>query len=290
MKKNKKDFRKVPRIILFIGKILQNTSKRLTTKFAIYLFTTPMKFTAPKREQQMALSAQKQRLLIPEIQKEIQVYCYGYSKKKILLVHGWAGRGTQLYKIADKLLENGYMTISFDGPAHGKSEGSQTSMIEFIHSIENLEKEFGPFHAAIGHSLGGMSLLNATRRGLKLKSLITIGSGDMISDILTVFLKKVDLDQNYKSRIKSIFNKKLNEEMDNFSGSIAARKVCIPTLVVHDTDDKEVPVSCAYNIRQNLKQGVLLITDKLGHNRILKDSFVVHRVVSFINEQENYEA
>jgi len=287
MKKRNKDYNKVPGIILFIGKVFQKTSKRLTTKYAIYLFTTPMKFNIPKREKQMAQSAQQYRVLIPEIRKEIQVYSYGYSKKKVLLVHGWSGRGTQLYSIADKLLEKGYMTISFDAPAHGKSAGKQTSMIEFIHSIKKLDQEYGPFHAAIGHSLGSMALLNAVRRGLQIKTLVTIGSGDIISDILSVFLKKVELPQYYSQRIQKLFYLKLNEEMDNFSASKAAQHVAIPTYVVHDTDDKEVPVSSAYNIRQNLQNGSLLITDKLGHNRILKDTYVVNRIVSFINSNDH---
>ena len=287
MNKKKRDFNKVPKIILFIGNILQHTSKRLTTKFAVYLFTTPIKFKTPVREEQMAESAQKQTVLVPEIKKEIQVYSYGYSKKKILLVHGWSGRGTQLFKIADKLLENGYMTISFDAPAHGKSDGKHTSMIEFIHAIKELDKTYGPFHAAVGHSLGGMALLNSVSRGLQLNSLVTIGSGDIISDILSNFLQKVKLPQLYSDRIKQKFKEKLHDEMDNLSASYAAQSVEIPTFVVHDTDDKEVAVSCAYNIRQNLQQGSLLITDKLGHNRILKDEEVVNRVVSFINSHED---
>ena len=287
MNKKKRDFNKVPKIILFIGKILQNTSKRLTTKFAVYLFTTPIKFRTPNREEQMAKSAQSHTVFIPELKKEIQVYSYGYSKKKILLVHGWSGRGTQLFKIADKLLENGYMTISFDAPAHGKSNGKQTSMIEFIHAIKELDKTYGPFHAAVGHSLGGMALLNSVSRGLKLNSLVTIGSGDIISNILRDFLNKVELNQLFAERIKQKFKEKLHDDMDNLSASHAAKSVKIPTYVVHDTDDAEVPVSCAYNIRQNLQQGSILVTNNLGHNRILKDTEVVNRVVSFINSQED---
>jgi hypothetical protein len=44
--------------------------------------------------------------MIPEIKKEIVVYEYGYSQKKVL-VHGWSGEGTQLFKIADELVNKG---------------------------------------------------------------------------------------------------------------------------------------------------------------------------------------
>ena len=53
----------------------------------------------------MLKSAQKKRLAVPEIGKEIEILSYGYCKRKVLLVHGWAGRSTQLFAFADKLLE-----------------------------------------------------------------------------------------------------------------------------------------------------------------------------------------
>lgn len=96
-------------------------------------------------------------------------YEYGKSDRKVLLVHGWSGRGTQLFKIADELLDNGYSVVSFDAPAHGKSKGNTTIMSEFIASILEIEKQYGPFEFAIGHSLGGMSVLNAIKDGLKVK-------------------------------------------------------------------------------------------------------------------------
>ena len=92
---------------------------------------------------------------IPKINKKVMLYQYGESSKKILLVHGWSGRGTQLFKIADKLVKVGYSTISFDAPAHGKSPGKTTIMADFVEAILEIEKQFGPFEAAVGHSLEG---------------------------------------------------------------------------------------------------------------------------------------
>jgi hypothetical protein len=43
------------------------------------------------------ISIQK-TLHIPTINKSVVVYQYGQSDKKVLLVHGWSGRGTQLVK------------------------------------------------------------------------------------------------------------------------------------------------------------------------------------------------
>ncbi|UMB61520.1 alpha/beta hydrolase [Lutibacter sp. A80] len=289
MKQNKpntpnkaKNIPKIPRSVIIPGKILQSIAPPLATKYAIKLFTTPIKYKTPEREQIMAKSAQKEMLFIPELNKKVMVYTYGYSKKKVLLVHGWSGRGTQLYKIADKLLENGFMTISFDAPAHGKSEGKKTMMTEFIAASNYIEKKYGPFEYAIGHSLGGMTVLNNIKQGLAIKKAIVIGAGDIITDIFNVFVSKIELNQKIVPRMKRYFLNKFGEDVDNYSASLAAKEVKIPTLIIHDEEDKEVTVSCAHNIRQNTKQGELLITKGLGHTRILKDDFVVDSIIEFI--------
>jgi len=275
---------KVPKSILLIGKILQFASFNLATLFAVKLFKTPMRFKTPKSEKTMAKASQKKLLYIPEINKEVMVYTYGNSKRKALLIHGWAGRGTQLFSIADKLLENGYMTISFDAPAHGKSSGKTTMMTEFIACAKFLEEKMGSFEIGVGHSLGGMAVLNSVKQGLQFKKCVVIGAGDIISDIITVFVNKLELNLKLVSRIKQDFYKKFKINIDDYSGSLAASMVKIPCLVIHDKEDKEVPVSCAHEIRQNLIHGQLLITNGLGHNRILKDNYVNNRIVEFIKQ------
>lgn len=274
---------KVPKSIILTGKILQFINTSLATKFAVKLFGTPIKFKTPEREKMMAKSSQKELLLIPELNKKVMVYSYGYSKRKVLLIHGWSGRGTQLYKIADKLLENRFMTISFDGPAHGESTGKTTMMTEFNTTVLFLEEKYGPFEIVIGHSLGGMSALNSVKLGLQVKKAIIIGAGDIITDIITDFVKKLQLKPTMTVHIKNFFLKKKGKNIDDYSSSIAAKHVVIPTLVIHDTEDYDVPVSCAINIRQNLEQGEILITNGLGHRRILKDNLVINRIIDFIN-------
>ncbi|MFO7674252.1 MAG: alpha/beta hydrolase [Lutibacter sp.] len=274
---------KIPTSIIATGKILQFIAPPLATLFTIKLFRTPIRFKTPARENMMAESAQKKMVLIPELNKEVMVYSYGYSKRKVLLIHGWSGRGTQLFKIADKLLENGFMTISFDAPAHGKSTGKTTMMNEFVQTAMFLEKEFGPFEIAIGHSLGGMAVLNGVKQGLNIKKAIVIGAGDVITDIIKEFVAKLELKPTLVAKIKNQFYKKFGEDIDNYSAYIAAKSVKIPVLVIHDTEDVDVPVSCAHHIRQNLEKGEILITNGLGHSRILKDAKVINRIIEFIN-------
>jgi pimeloyl-ACP methyl ester carboxylesterase len=282
MNKDKIQIPKIPKIILITAKVLQFISPRLTTKFAARIFCTPIKHKTPNREIEMSQNSQQKIVFIPEIKKEIVVYQYGISSKKILLVHGWSGRGTQLVKFADELIQNGYETISFDAPAHGKSKGNTTIMVEFIACILEIEKNFGPFEAAIGHSLGGMSLLNSVKKGLNIRKLIIIGSGDKIEDILSDFVSKLNLNQIVAQKMKVYFENKFGESIENYAASVAAKNITIPTLVIHDENDYEVPISCSKNIVKNLQNKTFFETKKLGHRKILGDKEVISKTIDFI--------
>lgn len=272
----------IPKIIIGIAQFLQAFSPKLATLYAAKLFTTPMRHKMPKRELGMNQNSQQFPLLVPKINKEIVVYQYGSSDKKVLLVHGWSGRGTQLVKIADALLQQGFMVYSFDAPAHGKSKGNFSIMPEFIASILEMEQKYGPFEFAIGHSLGGMSVLNAIKQNLAVKKAVTIGSGDVIQDIIDDFVKNLKLKPEYGLRIKDHFETKFGGEMDDYSAYKAAQMVQIPVLVIHDQNDEDVSVNSAYHIEKHLTHSELFITEGLGHRKILGDPAVIETILKFI--------
>lgn len=283
MSKNKhKDQIKIPFFIILIAKILYFFSIKWAEKFARKLFITPIKHKAPKREHHMEATALQTRLFIESIQKEIVVYEYGQATKKVLLIHGWSGRGTQLVKIADEMLSNGYCAISFDAPAHGKSGATTTIMLEFIASILELEKKYGPFEFAIAHSLGAMSLLNAIKQGLQVKKGVLIGSGNSVDKIVADFISKLKLPAKVGEQMKREFEKKYHAKMEDYAGYVAAKEVKIPMLVIHDKQDYEVPVDAAYGIAENLENHQLILTEGLGHRKILGDAKVIQHITSFL--------
>jgi pimeloyl-ACP methyl ester carboxylesterase len=275
----------IPRFIILTGKLISFISPKLVTQFAAKLFTTPIKHKIPKRELEMDHNSIQKLITIPAIDKEVVLYHYGKSDKKIILVHGWSGRGTQLFKIADELVKAGYSTVSFDAPAHGKSPGKKTIMVDFIATILEIDKQFGPFEAAVGHSLGGMSVLNAIKKGLKVNHAVIIGSGDIVQDIMDDFVAKLELKPNISTRLRLHFEKKYKEDMNSYSAYLAAKETAIPVLVIHDNNDPEVPVTAGIHIHKYLKNGELLLTDGLGHRKILGNHKVIERTVQFIQNK-----
>lgn len=273
---------KIPQFIILSAKLCSLISTKLVTSYAAKLFTTPIKHKIPKREFEMEHKSTQQLLYVPAINKSVVTYEYGKSNRKILLVHGWSGRGTQLFKIADELVNLGYSTVSFDAPAHGKSKGKTTIMSEFIHAILEIDKQYGPFEIAIGHSLGGMSVLNAIKDDLKVNKAIIIGSGDIVQDILDEFISKLGLKQEISERLRDFFENKYQVKMDDFSAYKAAQKIKIPVLVIHDYNDPEVPVKAGIHINKQLENGTLYLTEGLGHRKILGNQNVIKKTIDFI--------
>jgi pimeloyl-ACP methyl ester carboxylesterase len=281
-KKNKKlDPLPIPKFIIKTGQFLNLISTKAVVLYAAKLFTTPIKHRIPKRELEMDANSIQQLIPVPSINKSVMVYQYGKSDKKVLLVHGWSGRGTQLFKIADALLQEGYATVSFDAPAHGKSPGNSSIMLEFIASIFELEKQFGPFEIAIGHSLGGMAILNAAKSGFQTDKIVVIGSGDIVQDIVDDFIKKLQLKPLIGLKLRDHFENKYNEVMDNYSAFKSAEFIEKPILVIHDENDYEVPLKAGINIHQHIKKGELILTQGLGHRKILGDPNVIQKIIEF---------
>ncbi|MEZ4853398.1 alpha/beta hydrolase [Flavobacterium sp.] len=280
--KRKKNLSTIPKPILWLAKFLEKVAPSLAVSFASRLFVTPIKYKIPKREFEMEKQSQQVFINVPSLNKTIRIYHYGNSPKKVLLVHGWSGRGTQLVKIADMLVAMGYSTISFDAPAHGKSPGKTTVMIEFIASILTIEKQFGPFEFCIGHSLGGMATLNAIKQGLQVKKAVIISSGNSVTDILLDFVSRLELQPKIAEKMKYSFEEKYNLDMESYSAYVAAKHVAIPVLVIHDQDDDDVPVSASESIHKHLENSQLLITKKLGHRKILGDANVLKKIKQFL--------
>ena len=275
----------VPKNILRTSKTLQFLSPKLASLFASKIFTTPVKHKLPNREAHMYEQATKTALVVPEIKKEVVVYEYGNTQenqRKILLVHGWSGRGTQLFKFADAFVGQGFSVISFDAPGHGDAKPNTAILTDFIASILYIQQKYGPFEIAVGHSLGGMAILNSVPRGLDVTKMAVIGSADVVKDVIDEFIAAIGLKNKIANIMEKLFEKRTKTPMAEYSSYISAQKISIPVLVIHDENDAEVSVDCAHHITQNLQNGNLYITKGLGHRKILGSADVIKKAVDFL--------
>ena len=272
----------VPSYILYASRALTALSPFLASRFAAHLFLSPFRYKLPKRERKMDNESTQTRLMVPSMEREIVLYEYGKSSRKILLVHGWSGRGTQLALMAEDLLKTGYSVVSFDAPAHGKAPGKKTMMPHFVEAIRFIDEHYGPFEAAIAHSLGGMALLRAVKEDFNTRKLVIIGTANSITRITSEFAENMKMNEEVAAKMKKYFDEKFGADMDTYSGAVSAKDVDIPTLVVHDENDVDVNVDAAHEIHESLAKSEIFITKGLGHRKILGDEKVIKKITTFL--------
>lgn len=281
MTKQKKSI-ETPKYIKKSARVLSFFSEKLAIQFAIKLFISPIKFPTPSRELNMEKKSKTFALELPKAKKDFTVYENGNGNKKVLLIHGWNGRGTQLVSIAKELVELDYTVISFDAPGHGKSSKNTTVMTEFMEAAFVLERYYKGFDLIIGHSLGAMTTINVLSRGFKAEKAITIGSGDEIMNIIKDFVKGIGLKEKMAPKLKDAFEQKFNEKIANYTVHEQVKNIEIPILIIHDKNDLDVPYTASENIHRHAKNSKLLVTEKLGHRKILGDSKVIAEIKKFI--------
>jgi poly(3-hydroxyalkanoate) synthetase len=283
-KKNTAPVLIIPTWIRFSVWLSQKLSSSLATKLALYLFFRPQRFKRPVREQQMHENALKSSCYIPKIDKEIQVFRLAGKGPKVLLVHGWSGRGTQLFVFADELRKLNAEVVTFDMPAHGQSMGNKTNIVELVACIKEVHVKYGPFEHAIAHSMGSMGLLKALRDGVPMKSAAIIGSGDKVRDVFYRFSEQLKFSDNVTEQMIKNVEKQFGMKLENYSSSINIKYLKMPLLIVHDKDDKETPFAYSKDLDKIATNSEILLTSGLGHYRILRDYKTVKYIIQFINQ------
>lgn len=262
---------------------LETIAPTLAHKMAWNLFFSPIKFKKPAREENIYNSAQKSWIYINN--KRVRVFEWGdKAAPVVLVVHGWSGRATQFFKFIEPLIASGYRVVSFDAPGHGDSEGKQTHMGEFSDIIMHINKNIGKIHVGIGHSFGGISLLYAKKEGLELDTIIMISSPTIGEDILGGFRKKINASEKTSVAMRKMVQTNFHLDFEDITACELIKKINLKNhLIIHDKDDQEVPYQNAESLIEVSKNAKLLLTNGLGHTRILRDQTVLDTVINFID-------
>jgi len=208
----------------------------------------------------------------------------------ILLHHGWNGRAAQLGAFVQPLVEMGFGVVAYDAPAHGASPGRLTNGIDMARTLVDASRRLGGLHAIVGHSLGCLVTAYAMRRGLPVERLVFVSPpADMIT-YTRVFADTVGLDDRTHREMLAWFERDLDLDWNDFNAERlaeydrAARGRQTPLLVVHDRHDRSAPWDHGERYHRAWDGSQFLLTERLGHRRILADEDVLDRVAGFVKD------
>jgi pimeloyl-ACP methyl ester carboxylesterase len=201
----------------------------------------------------------------------------------VLLVHGWNGRGTQLGGFVEPLIARGYRVVAFDAFGHGESPGNSMSIPELASCIRQISDELGGVYGVVAHSMGGAATTLALANGLQLERAVFISPPSDPRVFLQIFSDALGIPAEVRTHLKDRVERRVGITMERMQANRIAPSMEVPLLVVHDRNDKEVPVDSGQGIAEAWPNAELIITEGLGHQRILRDEHVTNVAVSFID-------
>ena len=258
-------------------KTLEYFSPALGATIAADLFTTPGRHATPPWEAELERRGRSHRagpLHYTEWGPE--------TGPAIVLLHGWEGRGTQMGFFVEPLVARGQRVIALDGPAHGASDDTKSGPYHFAKALRDLQAVVGPFHGAIGHSMGGAAITIALGDGLTLDRAVLLGSPADLVEVRDRYLHWMGCGPRTKVCFHFEMLRRLGLDQRARSLRDIAVTQTLPVLVVHDPDDREVPVVDGRSNAAAYPNGRILEPSAGGHRKMLKDAAVVAAVVEFV--------
>ncbi|GGH72327.1 alpha/beta hydrolase [Phaeocystidibacter marisrubri] len=271
----------IPKAYLRYVSILEFFSFKLAAAEITNRFFTPIPFKTPKRE--IPFIEQSKVEVIPVGKRQATLHTYGSGSKTAVFIHGWSGRGSQAYALAPVLVEAGYKVVAVTAPAHGDNPGKRTHMLQFADALKATGEHIGQIDALLAHSIGGAAAFNAVATGLDVKDLVILGAPSSILDVIDDFCTRLQLDDRYKKYIEHHLETHFYEDVEALSPRRRAAEISgIRGLIVHDKQDIDVGYEQAEALHQTWSGSKLLLTEGLGHRRILSDETVLNTVVEFL--------
>jgi len=255
---------------------------KLMSWWALRLWSQTHRFEPPAREQRLQLRASECSLIVSGL--EIKAWSWG-SGPSVLLVHGWNGRGMQLGRFVDPLLTAGYQVITFDAPGHGQSEGKHTHLLQIRDVILALAKQHGDFHAAIAHSFGVAALSAAMKNGLHITNAVAISSPGGLSNLIGRYCASMRIPDATEQYLRQRLRLRLGATLwEQFAHSYPLDTGMERSLIIHDKDDEWVDWQESEQLSQCWPNAELVITEGLGHQRLLRDPKIARQIIQFIGD------
>lgn len=202
----------------------------------------------------------------------VRVYEWGEGPVA-LLVHGWNGRASQFYRVADLLRTRGYKVVAFDLPGHAQSAGDYSDLPSMTQAIEAVCKRYGSVALMIAHSLGSLAAARASASGCAPQQLILVAPPASIRTVVDRMLQQMSLSRSARTTFETLFEGKFGPRVwqdFSFEGIGPLLATATDTVIIHDRKDREIPWSEGEQVSMTISNARLCSTDRLGHYRILR--------------------
>lgn len=267
------------RVQFVVGSLL---APEATVSRAARLFCTPFSSSRRRALAAPTLGAREETLEIDGAHISTYVWGNPHAQPYVLFAHGWSSHGTRIAPWVAPLQTAGYAVVTFDQAAHGKSDGTQTTLPDFACHLLAVGRHFGPAAAVVGHSLGGAATAVALANGLKAERAVLIAPPADPLVMADQFAGMIGMARHLSRRMFTLFERSMRFAVEDLQAQNVAPRIARPALIVHDVEDLEVPWSEGERYARFWSDSRLLSTRGLGHNRIVDDTGVIAAAIRFL--------
>ncbi len=265
-------------------RILSLLSKKKAARQAFRLFCTPQYRNSNPLP---AVFERADRQVIPFRNETVTGYEWNKKGiKTVLVVHGFESSVVNFDRYISAFVEKDYHVLAFDAPAHGRSTGKRTNVMDYQQLLRLVIDRYGPVHYFIAHSLGGLALCLALADNPQVQQgrMVLVAPATETHTAVKQFFSLLRISD---PGVQAAFYREIADisghNADWFSVSRALLLTGVQTLWVHDRQDAITPWADAEKVRDMNIPGVrFLVTEGLGHRRIYRDETVMAAILSFL--------
>ncbi len=229
---------------------------------------------------------------VPTRGGEVQTYVLSPASSaataSVLLVHGWTGEAAFMSAFADYFCRRGLRVVLLDLPAHGRSPGRWTSLIDCALAVSDVAQAFAPIQLVVGHSIGALAALVAgggrppMPRAANFAAYALVGMPDRFLDVTRSFGAELGLSQQAQLVFERRLERLALRRVADFTGTRLLAEANRPALLIHARDDAEVPFADAERMVSLTPMAELAGYDGLGHRTILYAPQAVRAAHAFL--------
>ena len=276
------------KLIRFYFTVVSHLSPSLAVRSTHRLFHTPVNSKRKNSNEKVLPAAYHFNIPLYD-GINLQGYRWGEpTRPKVLLVHGWSTTTRSMTHIAERLLHDGYQVITYDALRHGESKGDFSDLAGWADSVQAVMKHIGQVECIVAHSFGGAAVTVASKLGLETKKLVFIAAIHDITAVADNFAKHLHIPLNIVEKMRDYTWNKNKIHFSKYGHNwrdIVISNFHVPTLLIHDKDDREIGIEHAKQKCEMWPWAALLTTENLGHRKILDDAKVVEEIANFISSE-----
>jgi len=261
------------------NRLLSALAPSVAARLAERRFLTPSRPRRPDAELALLATARARPLFVGT--RHIELWLWG-AGPSVLLVHGWGGRGTQLGAFVEPLVARGFSVVTFDAPGHGASGSGPVTLPQLVEATRAAAATRGPLAGVIAHSLGATVVARALYEGLDAGAAVFVAPAADLVAPATRFTATLGFSREVGEAMQARVESRAGRPFSAFDVTVLAPALSQPLLIVHDRGDAEVSWQHGRSIAHAWRDAALLMTDGLGHRRILRDPDVIAAAVAFL--------